>query len=69
MVDRVLDLKDGDRLKKALKGAASVPMTAEDVMRQRVSYVYGSIDADNGVTRERVRQLILEQEGRVEARR
>jgi hypothetical protein len=38
-------------------------MTAGDLLEQRVSFVYGSIDAASGVTRERVRQLILQQEG------
>lgn len=63
MTDSLLSLKTSPALLEALKNAATKPMTARDLMEQRVSFVYGSIDAASGVTRERVRQLILEQEG------
>lgn len=63
MTDSLLSLKTSPRLLEALRSAATKPMTARDVMEQRVSFVYGSMDAASGVTRERVRQLILEQEG------
>lgn len=63
MTDSLLSLKTSPVLLEALRSVANKPMTARDLMEQRVSFVYGSIDAASGVTRDRVRQLILEQEG------
>lgn len=63
MTDSLLSLKTNPKLLEALCSAATKPMTARDLMEQRVSFVYGSMDAASGVTRDRVRQLILEQEG------
>jgi hypothetical protein len=63
MTDSLLTLKTRPDLLAALRAVATKPMTAGDLLEQRVSFVYGSIDAASGVTRERVRQLILQQEG------
>lgn len=37
--------------------------TSSELLEQRVSFVFGSMAKDSGVTRERVRQVILEQVG------
>ena len=63
-----LQLRSSEQMLDALRNAAGGDMTADEVLQQRVSFVFGSIDPDNGVTRERVRELILEGEGRAEAR-
>jgi hypothetical protein len=63
MTDSLLTLKTRPELLEALRSVAAKPMSAVDLLEQRVSFVYGSIDAASGVTRERVRQLILQQEG------
>lgn len=63
MVRNFLDLKTNPDLLCALKGAAQQKQTADESLEQRVSFVYGSLGSKNGVTREQVRMLILEQEG------
>ncbi|MGY4638144.1 hypothetical protein [Pseudomonas sp. TE24901] len=63
MAKNFLDLDTSPDLLLALKGAAQHKQSAEEVLEQRVSFVYGSVGSKNGVTREQVRKLILEQEG------
>lgn len=63
MVRNFLDLQTSPDLLQALKGAAQRKQSADEILEQRVSFVYGSMGPENGVTREQVRMLILEQEG------
>lgn len=63
MAKNFLDLKTDPGLLSALQGAAQHKQTAAEMLEQRVSFVYGSVGSQNGVTREQVRKLILEQEG------
>ncbi|WP_028681526.1 hypothetical protein [Pseudomonas chlororaphis] len=69
MAKNFLDLNTSPDLLLALKGAAQHKQTPEEVLEQRVSFVYGSVGSENGVTREQVRKLILEQEGAQGAKR
>jgi hypothetical protein len=59
-----LALKTSPDLLRRLANAAHKP-SATEILEQRVSFVFGSIKANSGVTRERVRQVILEQDGGV----
>ncbi|MBD8272757.1 hypothetical protein [Pseudomonas fluorescens] len=63
MAKNFLDLKTDPGLLCALQGASQHKQTAAEMLEQRVSFVYGSVSSRNGVTREQVRKLILEQEG------
>lgn len=63
MVRNLLDLKTNPDLLRALEGAVQRKQTADEILEQRVSFVYGSVCPENGVTREQVRMLILEHEG------
>ncbi|PCR93240.1 MULTISPECIES: hypothetical protein [Pseudomonas] len=63
MAKNFLDLKTDPSLLCALHGASQHKQTAAEMLEQRVSFVYGSVSSNNGVTREQVRKLILEQEG------
>jgi len=56
--------KTSDALLKALRDAPCLPLSAEDVRRQRVSFVVGFLGAESGVTRTRIEQIIDRQEGR-----
>ncbi len=48
----------------ALQRAAKQPVSHEEIVAQRVSFVYGSVSSSaNGVTREKIRQMILQEEG------
>lgn len=60
----VLSLKTDERLLSAVRRAAQQRLSADDLMEQRVSFVYSSMSSDKGgVTKEHVRQVILQQGG------
>jgi hypothetical protein len=61
--DSLLTLKTNQKLLSAVERAASRKMTSEELREQRVSFVYGSMDSSSSVTRDRVRQMLLDQEG------
>lgn len=63
MSNEILELKTSSALLDALHNSLSKKPTAEEIMEQRVSYVFGSLDSDSSVTRDRVRKLLAEQEG------
>lgn len=62
MKDAFLGLKTDQVLLDKLLSDARKPSHSE-LLEQRVSYVFGSMKPSIGVTRERVRQVILEQDG------
>ena len=58
------DLQSESSLTDALREAAGRKMTPEEIREQRVSFVMGTIHRDSDVTREDVRRIIEEREGR-----
>jgi hypothetical protein len=60
MGSNMMDLKMSEQLRTALQRAASRKLTASEMLEQRVSFVYGSISSKSGVTKERVKQVIVE---------
>lgn len=58
-----LGLKTDPALLNKLKGAAARKSSQDEIFEQRVSFVFGSMKENSGVTRERVRRVILEQDG------
>jgi SpoU rRNA methylase family enzyme len=63
LLDNVLTLKSNARILAAIKRAAEHKQSPQEVMEQRVSFVFGSMGRDSGVTKEQVRQAILNQAG------
>ena len=59
----ISNLKTSSELLRKIKEAANKPMTSAEIKEQRVSFIVGSIDPDNGVSRERVKEILAEQEG------
>jgi len=57
-------LKTDERLLAKLRRSAAKPATKEELVRQRVSYVYGNLPDDSTITREQVAERIGENEGR-----
>ena len=47
------------KLIQALSKSAKHKQSAEERQKQRVSFVFGSLDSDSGVTRDRVSELVL----------
>lgn len=64
MGNELLKLRTKDSLLEALQASLSRKPTAEEVREQRVSFVYGSLSSRSNVTRDQVRQRLVEQEGR-----
>ncbi len=63
IIDSVLSMKTNAGLLDAIKRAASLHMTPKDIIEQRISFVYGSMDTKNGITREQIRKVVLNQAG------
>jgi hypothetical protein len=57
------DLKTDQSLLDRLKQAASSKQTTQEKLEQRVSFIFGSLDSKSEVTREKIRQLLIEQQG------
>ncbi len=66
ITDSVLNLKTDEKLLKAVRDAAKHRLNADELMEQRVSFVFSSMSSGNaGVTKEQIRQMIIEQQGGV----
>jgi hypothetical protein len=56
-------LKTDASLIERLRKAAEKPITKDELARQRVSFVFGNLPDNSGITREQVSQKIKENEG------
>jgi predicted transcriptional regulator len=66
ILDSVLSLKTDECLLDAVRQASLRKLNADDLLEQRVSFVYGSIGARIGsFTKDQVRQVFIEQHGGV----
>jgi len=66
IMDSVLSMKTSAGLLDKVRRAAARKLSPNELMEQRVSFVFGSMDSDNGVTKDKVRKVILAQVGSVE---
>ena len=58
------DLKTNEGLLRALKEASSRKPTADELHRQRVSFIMSIVKDTSGITRARVEHVLAEQEGK-----
>jgi molecular chaperone DnaK (HSP70) len=56
-------LKTKKSLLKALKQAAEAKLTSEEIRKQRVSFIMGSLDDESTITRQQVERILAEREG------
>ena len=63
MGEEVLQLKTDEALLEKIKKAADIKQNAEQILEQRVSFIFGSMDKDSTITRDRIRKALLEQGG------
>jgi len=61
-----LGLKTSPELLSKLKQTVERKLSAAEILEQRISFVFGSLKPGSGITRERVRQILLEHDGRVD---
>lgn len=59
----VTNFKTNAGLIQRLEAAATAPKTKEELVSQRVSFVYGNLPADSTITRDRVAERIKQREG------
>lgn len=57
------DVKTRASLLEALRQAAERPMTADEIARQRVSFVMGALGDKSNLTRARVQEILAQQDG------
>jgi hypothetical protein len=60
----MIELKTQESLLRALKQAAARRLTAEELEKQRVSFIVGSLKESSAVTRARIREVLAQQEGK-----
>lgn len=66
MGDALLQLKTDNSLIQALNRALTDKPSAEELLEQRVSFIYGALDADSGMTREAIKEILVQQKGHAE---
>ena len=64
MTKHLQNIQTDPGLLAKLRNQANGETSAKEIFEQRVSFVFGSMAQDSGVTREQVRKVILEQAGR-----
>lgn len=60
------ELKTSELLLAALKEASKRGLTAEELNKQRISFIMGSLKESSTVTRSRIQEVLAEQEGKKE---
>lgn len=58
------DVKTNAKFLEELRSSAGRAMTAEEIRRQRESFIMGSVSDKSSMTREQVRRILDEREGR-----
>jgi hypothetical protein len=58
-IERALAVKTDPRLQQSMLRAAGARLSADELLAQRVSFVFGSMDRNSNVTKEHVREVIL----------
>lgn len=60
---KLTDLHTNEALLLKLKASAAKTLTAEDILKQRISYVMGTLKDDSPVTRSKVKAVLSLQTG------
>jgi hypothetical protein len=58
------EIRTDRRLLEKFKAAAGKPMTAEEIHKQRLSFVMGMLEPNSTLTRQEVERMLLEKEGK-----
>ena len=58
--------KTKQELLDLVRSKLGTPMSAEEILEQKVSYIFGMMGRSSTVTKEQIRRQILESEGRYE---
>lgn len=63
MADVILKLKTDNSLLEALKKASEEKPNHNELLEQRVSFIFGSLKAGSSITHDRIKKILVEQEG------
>ena len=63
MTSEVFDLKTDQDFLKALREASQEKQTTDEILEQRVSFVYSSMKPEGHVTKAEIRRALVEKEG------
>lgn len=63
MLGRLHRTPEHARLAERLREVAGRKLSADEILEQTVSWIYGNMPDDSSVTREQVRQSLLERRG------
>lgn len=63
MADVILKLKTDNSLLEALKKASEERPNHNELLEQRVSFIFGSLKAESSMTHDRIKKILVEQEG------
>jgi hypothetical protein len=58
------NLRTSETLISALKRASSKELTSDEINRQRISFIYGSLKPDSGITKDRIREVLDQNTGK-----
>ena len=58
------NLQTSNDLLEKLRRATRVELSADEICRQRVSFVFGAINSGNDVTKEKVEEILAKHDGR-----
>lgn len=61
------ELKTDPAVLRALRAAASKELTAEEINKQRVSFIMGTLKPESTLTRAHVQSILHKQQGKVPA--
>lgn len=59
----MIEMKTKPSLLRVLQEAAQRKPTADEIQRQRVSFIMSAVKESGGVTESRIREVLAEQEG------
>lgn len=57
------NLRTKESTLRALERASREPPTFDELKRQRISFIIGSLDEDSQITRAQIQEVLAEQEG------
>ena len=63
MGSEAFEIRTSDTLLAALKLASSRPTTGAQLLEQRASYVYGSMKPNSSISKERIKEVLAQQQG------
>jgi hypothetical protein len=59
---QVLEIATDEELLKSLRNHTAHRPSQDELLQQRVSYVYGALKSDSGITKEQIKRILVERD-------